>query len=105
MDGLAMLVQDVLKKDSFLGDLFAFRGEKTSMLKILFWDGNGSWPSRRARTAIWTNWRTGGRISERTVIDSKGTSVGKIVGSATFDLQGHKLYALEGSTFTSFLAS
>ena len=39
MDGLAMLVQDVLKKDPFSGHLFAFRGKKASMLKILFWDG------------------------------------------------------------------
>ncbi len=30
------------------------------------------------------------------VINSKGTSVGKIVGSAIFDLWGHKLYALRG---------
>jgi hypothetical protein len=30
------------------------------------------------------------------IINSKGTSVGKIVGSAIFDLQGHKLYALRG---------
>src|SRR3954464_11164128 len=41
MDGLAMLVQEPLKKDPFSGHLFAFRGKKASMLKILFWDGNG----------------------------------------------------------------
>ena len=41
MDGLAMLVQETLKKDPFSGDLFAFHGKKASMLKILFWDGNG----------------------------------------------------------------
>jgi transposase len=41
MDGLAMLVQEVLKKDPFSGHLLAFRGKKASMLKILFWDGNG----------------------------------------------------------------
>jgi transposase len=40
MDGLAMLVQDTLKKAPFSGHLFAFRG-KQAMLKILFWDGNG----------------------------------------------------------------
>ena len=28
MDGLAMLVQETLKKDPFSGDLFAFRGKK-----------------------------------------------------------------------------
>jgi transposase len=41
LDGLAMLVQEVLKKDAFSGHLFAFRGRKASMLKIVFWDGNG----------------------------------------------------------------
>ena len=41
MDGVAMLVQETLKKDPFSGHLFAFRGKIASMLKILFWDGNG----------------------------------------------------------------
>ena len=41
MDGLAMLVQDTLKKDAFSGHLFAFRGKRARIVKILFWDGNG----------------------------------------------------------------
>ena len=41
LDGLAMLVQQRLKQDPFSGHLFAFRGKKASMLKILFCDGNG----------------------------------------------------------------
>ncbi|CCG42829.1 IS66 family insertion sequence element accessory protein TnpB [Magnetospirillum molischianum] len=41
MDGLAVLVQEHLKKDPFSGHLFAFRGRKADTLKILFWDGNG----------------------------------------------------------------
>src|SRR5215510_5791664 len=41
MDGLATLVQETLKKDPFSGHLFAFRGRRASILKILFWDGNG----------------------------------------------------------------
>ena len=41
LDGLATLVQETLKKDPFTGHLFAFRGRRASMLKILFWDGNG----------------------------------------------------------------
>ena len=41
MDGLAMLVQDTLKKDAFSGRLFAFRGWRARIVKILFWDGNG----------------------------------------------------------------
>ena len=30
------------------------------------------------------------------IVNSKGTSVGKIIGSAIFDLQGQKLYAVRG---------
>lgn len=41
MDGLAALIQEHLNKDPFSGHLFAFRGRRASMLKILFWDGNG----------------------------------------------------------------
>jgi transposase len=41
MHGLATLVQETLKKDVFSGHLFAFRGKNASMMKILFWDGNG----------------------------------------------------------------
>src|SRR5215831_2378207 len=40
-DSLAVLVQEVLKKDPFSGHLFAFRGRKADTMKILFWDGNG----------------------------------------------------------------
>ena len=41
MDGLAMLVQGVLKTDPFSGHLFAFRGRKANLVKILWWDGTG----------------------------------------------------------------
>ena len=41
LDGLAMLVQGALQADPFSGHLFAFRGRKANMIKILFWDGNG----------------------------------------------------------------
>jgi transposase len=44
MDGLAALVQEVLQKDPFSGHLFAFRGKKATIPKILFWDGNGLCP-------------------------------------------------------------
>jgi transposase len=39
--GLTALVQETLQQDPFSGHLFAFRGKKASLLKILFWDGNG----------------------------------------------------------------
>lgn len=41
IDGLAMLVQEVLRQDSFSGHLFAFRGRNAHMIKILLWDGTG----------------------------------------------------------------
>jgi transposase len=41
IDGLAMLVQEVLKEDTFSGHLFAFRGRNARIIKILFWDGTG----------------------------------------------------------------
>lgn len=41
IDGLAMLVQETLKKDAFSGHLFAFRGTRANLIKILFWDGSG----------------------------------------------------------------
>lgn len=41
IDGLATLIQEVLLHDPFAGHLFAFRGGKANLIKILFWDGNG----------------------------------------------------------------
>ena len=39
MDGLAMLVQGTLHP--FSGHLFAFRGRRADLIKIVFWDGTG----------------------------------------------------------------
>ena len=36
-----MLVEGVLRADPFSGHLFAFRGRKANLIKIIFWDGNG----------------------------------------------------------------
>ncbi len=41
LDGLAMLVQGVLEQDPFSGHLFAFRGRKANLIKIVSWDGTG----------------------------------------------------------------
>ena len=41
MDGLATMAQEVLKKDPFSGHLFAFRGKRADLIKLLFWDGTG----------------------------------------------------------------
>ena len=41
MDGLAMLAQQVLQEDPFSGALFAFRGRRGGLIKILWFDGQG----------------------------------------------------------------
>lgn len=62
-DGLALLVQEVLRADPFSGHLFIFRGKRASAVKILFHDSNGmclftkrldqgafTWPSTQPQT-------------------------------------------------------
>ena len=41
IDGLAMLAQQVLKENPFEGALFAFRGRRGGMVKLLWYDGQG----------------------------------------------------------------
>jgi transposase len=41
LDGLAVLVEQVLEKDPFSGHMFVFRGRRADMIKVLFWDGTG----------------------------------------------------------------
>ena len=41
MNGLALQVQDVLRRDSFGGHVFVFRGRKGDLLKILWHDDQG----------------------------------------------------------------
>lgn len=40
-NGLSVMVQEVLKEDPFCGHLFAFRGRRADMIKLLYWDGTG----------------------------------------------------------------
>ena len=40
-DGLAALVQHVLSKDPFAGQVFVFRGRRGDRIKLLWWDGQG----------------------------------------------------------------
>jgi len=40
-DGLAMLVQDHLRRDPFSGQVFVFRGRQGRLVKLLWWDGQG----------------------------------------------------------------
>ena len=41
MNGLALQVQEALKRDPHAGDLFAFRGARGNLIKILWHDGLG----------------------------------------------------------------
>lgn len=40
-DGLATLVQEKLRHDPFGGQVFAFRGRRGDLIKVLWWDGQG----------------------------------------------------------------
>jgi transposase len=40
-DGLARQVQTVLARDPFCGHVFAFRGRRGDLVKLLWWDGEG----------------------------------------------------------------
>lgn len=40
-DGLAVLVQDHLRRDPFSGQAFVFRGRQGGLIKVLWWDGQG----------------------------------------------------------------
>ncbi len=40
-DGLAALVAQQLNHDPFSGQIFAFRGRRGHLVKLLFWDGQG----------------------------------------------------------------
>ena len=41
MDGLASAVQTALGERPFSGDVFAFRGKRGDLLKLLWWSGDG----------------------------------------------------------------
>lgn len=43
MDGLAAVVQQVLRADPFAGDVFIFRSRRADRVKIVVWDGTGLW--------------------------------------------------------------
>jgi len=41
MQGLALIVQQALRRDAFAGDLYVFRGRAGSLVKIIWHDGIG----------------------------------------------------------------
>ena len=42
MNGLALQVQEVLKRDPYSGHLFVFRGRRGDLLKVLWHDSQGT---------------------------------------------------------------
>ena len=53
-DGLAMMVQDVLKQNPFGGHLFVFRGKRADRIKVLWWDGTGlCLYAKRLERSLW----------------------------------------------------
>jgi transposase len=65
IDGLAMLAQQVLTADPFDGALFAFRGKRGGLVKLLWYDGQGMCLfSKRLETGhfVWPVTETG-RVS------------------------------------------
>ena len=65
MAGLAMLVQQGLAEDPFSGALFAFRGRRSGLIKLLWHDGVGMCLlTKRLEQGqfVWPSTTTGGRI-------------------------------------------
>jgi transposase len=50
-DGLALLVQETLKRNPHNGHLFVFRGRRGSLIKVLWHDGQGMVPVCQATGA------------------------------------------------------
>ena len=48
LDGLAMLVQETLKRSPHDGQLFVFRGKRGDLIQLLWHDGLGHVPVRQA---------------------------------------------------------
>jgi transposase len=66
MSGLAMLVQQSLAEDPFGGSVFAFRGRRAGLIKLIWHDGVGlCMLSKRLERGqfVWPSADTTGRIS------------------------------------------
>ena len=66
MQGLALLVQQGLKRNPHGGDLFVFRGRAGSLIKIIWHDGIGmSLYAKRLEAGrfVWPAGQTGGAVA------------------------------------------
>jgi transposase len=77
-DGLALLVQEILKRNPHNGHLFVFRGRRGGLIKVLWHDGQGMclfakrlergrfvWPSTARRGTSGNNHAGTARLSSR----------------------------------------
>ena len=68
MHGLAMLVQQVLSEDPFNGALYAFRGRRGNLLKLVWHDGIGlCMLTKRLERGHFISWRRAGRPDRRKI--------------------------------------
>ena len=51
-DGLAMMVQEVLKRSPYCGHLFVFRGKRADRIKVLWWTALDTATSGLAATRV-----------------------------------------------------
>ncbi|RRH68350.1 IS66 family insertion sequence element accessory protein TnpB [Falsigemmobacter faecalis] len=61
-DGLAALVQNMLREAPFTGTVFVFRSKRADRLKLLFWDGTGlvmAYKRLEASSFVWPAVRDG----------------------------------------------
>ena len=56
IDALGVLIQEALRRDPFSGHMFAFRGQRADLIKILWWDISlknfGNWRAQPKRIAL-----------------------------------------------------
>ena len=72
-DGLAMMVQCVIKQDALSGHVFVFRNRRGNMLKLLYWDRDGYaiWYKRLEKgTFAWPD-----HVAEEGTIDHRSLSM------------------------------
>ncbi|KKK66888.1 hypothetical protein LCGC14_2959560 [marine sediment metagenome] len=72
-DGLAMMVQCIIRHDPLSGHVFVFRNKRGNMLKLLYWDRDGYaiWYKRLEKgTFSWPD-----HISDNALIDYRELSM------------------------------
>lgn len=72
-DGLAMMVQHIIKQNPLSGHIFVFRNKRNNMLKFLYWDNDGYaiWYKRLEKGTF--SWPVD--IGDDAVIDSRDFSM------------------------------